>query len=393
MNAGYSPKLFVAREEQIRWILQVVEDWAAGSTRMRAIRLGGPKGSGKSWLLCEIGRRLRENGRNVRHLLLGEDRPCEEPFYLPPSQIRNHPNSWADFTHQILRYLAAPLGLSSLPATVDECSDFLVKQYQNSGRPPVLLVDGVDELSLRFALDSLEKYVLKPLLEAGALAILAGRLPKAILVPETWISPDLRGALELELPPFDPEATEEQLNKRGLLPAPAPEIVNRGGGYPQTNLILAQAIAGGKSWGEALQEAAEAHLKPVPPDLRVYFWDLCVLAGFNVEEMEKLLKKKSRRYCLRRLNELLATRLVRWEGQERKLEMFPEETLEVQNEHVMDPAIRRLLEECLRKNKPAHRKELHHRACELYRDWAAKYPDNSRYPQRRDYHCHKAEEE
>ncbi len=385
MDAGYSPGLFVAREEQIRWILQVVADRAAGRTRMRAIRLGGPKGSGKSWLLCEVGRRLRDQGWNVRHLILGEDRPCEEPFYLSSSQIRNNPNSWYDFTHQILCYLAEPLGLSSLPAPVEDCSIFLAEQYRN--RPPILLVDGVDELPLDFALNFLEKYVLQPFLEeAGALAILAGRLPKAM---ETWNSIALRGAPELELPPFAPKATREQLNRRGLRTAPAPDIANRGGGYPQTNLILAQAIAGGARWGEALQEAAEAHLKSVPSHLRDSFWDLCVLAGFNVEEMEKLLKK-SRRDCLRLLNELLATRLVRWEGQKRELEMFPGETLEVQNEYVMDPAIRRLLEECLRENDPARRKEQHYRACELYRDWATKYPINPRYPQRRAYHCCKA---
>ena len=387
----YSPLLFVAREKEIDFVLKAVEEWENGGYPVRrAIRFTGPKGSGKSWLLCEIGRQLREKFSNspvvVRHLILGEDRPCDEPFYLPSAQIRKETNSWNDFTSRILRHLAEPPGLPGLPAPIDERSGFLVKQYRDSGRHLVLLVDGVDELPLDFAVDRLEKYVLQPLLEeAGALVVLGGRLPKAM---DTWTCLDLRGE-ERSLPPFSTEEAEEQLGKFITPPVPVTEIVQRGGGYPQVNRDLAQSLLAGKSWGEALQEMAGGILRGFPKEVQQDFWGLCVLAGFHEEEMSFMLDKISA-ICRLQLKELIVTRLVRWEEQERDIEVTPGEILKVQNEYVMDEAIRRLLEECLHENTPERWKELHRRACELYREWAQKWPDDLRWSQRRDYHCRKA---
>ena len=381
----YSPDLFVAREKEIDFVLKAVEEWINdGYLVRRAILFTGPKGSGKSWLLCEIGRQLREKFANfpvvVRHLILGEDRPCDEPFYLPSAQIRKETNSWNDFTSRILRHLAEPPGLPGLPAPIDERSGFLVKQYRDSGRHLVLLVDGVDELPLDFAVDRLEKYVLQPLLEeAGALVVLGGRLPKS---RESWTYIYLRAAEEQTLPPFSPSQAEEQLEKLKL---PVEKIVQGGGGYPLINRILAESLAAGKSWEQALQETAGKILQGFAEEVQQDFWSLCILAGFHEEEMSFMLGKIFA-ICRLQLKEMIATRLVRWESQERDIEMAPGEILKVQNEYVMDEAIRRLLEECLHENTPERWKELHRRACELYQEWAGKWPDDLRWSQRRGYH-------
>ncbi|MGC9025460.1 MAG: hypothetical protein ACP5NB_11670, partial [Chloroflexia bacterium] len=371
---------FTARKEEINFVLKAVEEWAR-RPRGRAIRFTGPKGSGKSWLLCEIRRRLQESfpAIAVRHLILGEDRPCQEAFYLPPSRLGEYQ---AAHTDDILSYLAEPLGLSDLPVPIDERSSFLEERYARSGRPPVLLVDGVDELPLEFALNYLEQYVLGPFLKVGALVVLGGRLPKST---ENWASIALRGAEERVLSPFGPPEAEEQLQKRGFpLPVSVGDIVQRGSGYPLANLLLAEELRAGKTWGEALRAVADRFLQSVPPSARGDFQDLCILAGFNVEEMAELLSRPPGDYRLR-LNEFLATRLVRWEGEKRDVEMGSGESLQVEKEYVMDEAVRRVLEESLRENDPAHWQALHRAAFNLYEGWAEKYPSN-RWQQRQDYH-------
>jgi len=388
----YSHEAFVDRENEIAFVQEVVKDWASETPRKRAIRFTGPKGSGKSWLLCEIACQIGKNFTNivVRHLILGEDRPCEETFYLSSSQIRSQPGSWSLFTRDILAYLAKPLELP-LPAPIDEASKRLAEQYARSGRRPVLLVDGVDELPLEFALDYLERYVLGPLLgQANALVVLGGRLPKST---ETWSSFSLREAEEWVLAPFGPSEAEEQFRRRKVSPPISArgivDIVQRGGGYPLANLLLAEKIEAGKPWEEALRKAlrtvAELYLQAVPPPIRTDFQTLCVLAGFNVEEMMELLKK-SALDCRRRLNEFLATRLVRWESGERDIEMMPGERLRVGHEYVIDEAVRRVLEEDLSENERSRWEGLHCAALALYERWAKAYPGNVRWKQRGDYH-------
>lgn len=396
----YSPGLFADRRKEMDFIRKIVEEWAVGRPPGRAIRFTGPKGSGKSWLLCEIGRQLREEGRHsivIRHLILGEDRSCEEPFYLPSSQIQSEPNSWNDFTSRILRYLAEPLGISGLPAPIDDCSESLVKQYQKSGRHLVLLVDGVDELPIEFARDYLERYVLGPFLsKAGTLVVLGGRLPKSL---ESWNSLALRSAEERILSPFDVDAAKEQFENlaeeaekreelekfKGPLSVPVEEVVRRGGGYPQANLLLAKNLCAGMGWKEALQETADFYLQALSPSIQTALQSLCILAGFNMEEMAELLRE-SIRDCRSLLNELLDRRLVRWESGEKDVEMKPGEKLQVGREYVMDEAVRRVLEETLRENDPVRWKDLHHAAFNLYDQWTERYPGNTHWKQRRDYH-------
>jgi len=382
----YSPDLFVFRREEIEFVWEAADSLTTGQPTKKAIRFTGPKGSGKSWLLCEIARRLREEFSNIvlRHLILGEDRPCEEPFYLPSSQIRSRPDSWNAFTWDILAYLAEPLELP-LPAPIDEASRRLAEQYARSGKPLVLLVDGVDELPLEFALNYLERYVLAPLLgQANALVVLGGRLPKST---ETWNSLPLRGAEEKPLSPFGPHEAEEQFRRRKVSPPiSASGIVQRGGGYPLANLLLAEELGAGKLWGEALRAVADLYLQDVPPPIRPDFQTLCGLAGFKVEEMMELLGKPALD-CRSRLSELVATRLVRWEGQGRDIEMMPGEKLRVEYEYVMDEAVRRVLEEDLSENEQSRWESLHGAASALYEQWAKAYPGNARWQERRDYHA------
>lgn len=373
----FDHELFVGRWEAKELALNAARDLVQRvSSPSRVIRFAGPKGSGKSWLLCEIARLLRsEFGSTlvVNHLILGQDRPCQEPLYLPPTKTKSAP---LDAVGQILESVAASFGLGGTgPTELDALSNWMIEGLRKAGRPLALLVDGIGELTPNF-LYHLESYVLRPLVERPAtLLLLGGRLrdPRQYM----WKAWHLRAAQECHLLPFTTDEAKEQLERLNIHSANAKEIVNRGGGYPQTNYHLARHLQEG--WPQALQRCADMHLRAVAPDQQKHFWALCVLEHrFDHGQMPDLLAAYSDRpaetwtplACWRILSDMVMTRLVYWEEEEFK----------------MDEGVRKVLEEALYENQRDLWKSLHEAAFKLYERLAERWPDDARWVSRQDHH-------
>jgi len=279
-----------------------------------------------------------------------------------------------------------------------------------------LILDSVFETNWSF-LDQLERYLL------AAFAA----LPRILIVmtgrgrPYLWKSPYLRTERdEQSLTPFSVEQVVEQI-RRSLSNAPdlrpavaglsdealtrlAQRVIDLGGGYPLTNELLASAfvrqalgrMAGDESLEQALdretidarvlEDVANLLLEVVPGDrrhrLREAFDALCVLKdGFRENEMPYLLaelrntKPEGSAYSISAMRELrdrlLETNLVRWQDKR----------------YVLDEAVRTVLEQYLKLQRPDVWRRLHACAADLYATWAQKYPGSRGYfDQRAVYH-------
>lgn len=377
----YDPALFVGRELLIAKIFK-----KARSDSRKVIQLSGSKGSGKSWFLCEVARQGETWDPDklvVCHLVLGQERPnrlaCS--LYLSPDRTEAAP---VEATSQIIEHLAHQLSCTDqLSGGVDKLIGQLLEILQQDGRCLLLLVDGIDELSPSF-LAPLENYVLAPLAQQpGSLIVLGGRVrnpsPGGGFV---WTSLDLRGAEEVLLLPFEKEETFKQLERlasqrlvKRRKEQEVEEILELGGGYPLSNLILAS------SWPQispSLQECADVHLAEVNPSNHDYFWALCVLTEFDEHRMSPLLATWWGKTdlldlpgCRKIRVEMVATRLARWDS--------------TQGAYVMDKALRKILEEALRSNQKGRWLALHRAAYELYGDWVENDTD-PRWKDLRDYH-------
>ncbi len=383
----YSPSLFVGRRDYTRRILSRIQDWLDGrlDTR-RVLRLCGPKGSGKSWLLCETGRQIEKafgSAVLVCHLILGEETPdgLDCSLHLPPEQTNQAPSN---SINRILGHLANQMALQDLgmPTEIDRLSWWLLQRWTEDGRHIVLLVDGVDELSPPFLIE-LEKYVLAPWAkELRCLIVLGGRLPD----PRgfVWTNLALRGPEDMDLVPFQEQESAEQLSclaEQGWVERrqaeEVKEIQQRGGGFPLNNRILASR------WPEippALQECADAHLDMVPHKVRDYFWALCVLKDLDDYRMAPLLaawfgeetKDWGVPRCRQARMAMAATRLVRWDKDH--------------GAYVMDEALRQVLEEALLANQETRWVAQHCAAYQLYCAWAGDYAEDPLWASLRDDH-------
>lgn len=180
---------------------------------------------------------------------------------------------------------------------------------------------------------------------------------------------------EHDLSPFDEQWTREQLERLakdfGVLPAAAGEVRAAGAGFPLNNVVLARHLEGTPpAWrdkGAALRECAERMLAGVAEELRDYFRALCVLRSFDEDRMPTLLAvwfdgtvtEWDYQRCRRIREDMVATRLVRWQGGEG---------------FVMDEAVRDLLRNALREDQPARWVALHRAAKRMYDEWKDKYP-------------------
>lgn len=376
----YQEKHFTDRIEEVNLVIQQATRMDQDGRTGQVVRFVGPKGAGKSWLLCKIVRQLREKKWIVCHVILGQDRPCEEPLYLPSDETEKTPDS---ALRRTLEYVAQTAGISaSLPSPNDEAADTLIGMLEDAGRLLILLVDGVDECAAEF-LEELDGRVLTLLInKTNTLVVLGGRLkdPRE----HNWSSA-LRGGLVVDLKPFPPQDTTDQFGRLGLK-APADEIVKRGGGYPLTNRRLAEEWPSGVP--QALKRCADEHLSEVSEDLRPYLLALCVLKdGFMVDHMPSLLQAYascqvpglpalssadswSFDMCATSLSKISnSTRLVVWDTKK--------------DTYTIDEAVRRLLEAALKENAADCWRTLHQEAYKLSAEWAGKW---SQYEAQRDYH-------
>lgn len=394
----YDEQYFVDRKEEKDLVLDKARQLLKGETvQRRTTAFYGPRGSGKSWLICRLHQTLQDEeefeGVTSLYLVLGRPNTTQEQItcYYTLQGFDNTTEQHPETVKEILEWVCDQLGNPITAEGLDEASAQIVERFQQMGCPLVILVDGVDEVHPSF-LEPFEAYLLAPLVkEPEVLLILGGRTRD----PRpgggyTWKMPEIKlYSDEHHLLPFDEEWTRKQLDRLSenypIVPEAAFETREAGGGYPFSNVVLAQHLAGippqWRNKGAALQECASTLLETVDKKLREYFWALCVLRGFDEDRMPALLatwfeddeSAWDYQRCRRIREDMVATRLARWERE---------------RGYVMDEAVRKPLENALKENQPQRWEALHEAAHKLYTEWVNRYPSaKGRWQPEADYHA------
>jgi hypothetical protein len=322
----------VDREETLEIVLQKVRRISAGlPVERRVVIFHGQRGSGKTWLLQELERRLHN--------------------YITPRLID-------------LRERAE---VSTIKVQIPE------------QRPLALLVDNVNEAS-ESQLDALLERVLAPLVqEKDVLIVLAERGR-----PHYWTAPEFREKSdEFDLGPFEPGDVEEQIKRQvPTAAAQAAEIESLGGGYPWSTYILARHLPQKRT---ALECCVALFLEGLDGSLRSYFEALSVLRAFDETRIGPLLRAYSPAFasrvwdyaaCRKVRQRLVATMLARWNGDARG--------------YVLDEPLRLVLEAALCERDLELWVLLHCTAYRLYADWAEDYEQSREWwAQEKQHHANR----
>ena len=435
----YRPDLFVNREQEIETVNRALQNIARGggdAEQVRTIVFRGERGLGKSWLALHLHRSVLKDEALPNYRIVSlfvRLAPLPEGLTVDKQEwhitdddasriAEGDERHYELLLQKLVAWVAEQLGIVRAPyAPVRDLSAWLaqdVKKKLESERNLVicLILDSVFETNWNF-LDHLERYLL------AAFAA----LPRVLIVmtgrgrPYLWKSPYLRTEREDQsLTPFSVGQVAEQI-RRSLSNAPdlspavaglsnealkrlARRVIDLGGGYPLTNELLAGAfvrqaldrLPEGGSLEQALdretidarvlEDVADRLLEVVPGDRRhrldEIFNALCVLKdGFRENEMPYLLaalrhtQPEGAEYTIAAMrvlrDRLLETSLVRWQDKR----------------YVLDEAVRTVLEQYLKLQRPDVWQRLHACAADLYATWAQKYPGSRGYFEpRANYH-------
>lgn len=383
---SYHQDLFANRQEIITLVRSSVERLRQGSPPdRRVVRCYGVAGSGKSWLLRHLQQIIQDESSKTAGPQILALRLClvEDPAHLANDPVWTYPLSLpvdAQIIVPLLRWLIERVieARGATPAWTDatddqqRLSERLGNEITTTGRPLVLLVDGLDEHP-KEVIKVVEEYCLLPLLQRrDVLLILAVRLPPSLVYP--WSRELVFHSQDYVLTPFSSSDVQDQLAKAKAAnvqplptigPAQADEIILKGGGYPQSNLALASAfdpsIGGWPNPAQTFRSEADRLLTSVKAHLRPAFEALCVLRQFDEYGMADWLQA----YGLPASSsitptDLTRTRLAQWDSRV--------------NAYVMDEALRRLLENALYFENRDRWRALHQAARLFYQEWVADYP-------------------
>lgn len=376
---SYHQNLFADRQEIIDLVCGSVKQLRQGPPLdQRVVRCYGVTGSGKSWLLCHLQQIIVDEYPGVLALRLCLVRDPTRLVVNPATYLRPPPADAQIIIVELSRWLIERViaARGATPAWIDvtndpqRLSERLNNEIATTGKPLVLLVDGLDEHS-QDVIQAVEQYCLLPLLQRrDVLLILAVRLPPSYVYP--WSRELVFRSQDLMLTPFSPPDVQDQLKKAAganllspIKEEQANEIILRGGGYPLNNYSLARALdPHSGTWtnpGQTFRSEADRLLAPVDARLRSAFDALCVLRQFDEHRMDELF----RAYGVSASpsiapTDLTRTRLAVWDDRAKA--------------YVTDEALRRLLENALYFEDGDRWRKLHKAARDLYRDWSSRYP-------------------
>ncbi|MCK6625934.1 MAG: hypothetical protein L6R45_12250 [Anaerolineae bacterium] len=201
-RADFSPDLFVGRETELADLIR----WATADTVPRRLRtIVGPPGYGKSWLLCQLEKRLRDSRRHGRDLFL---------LRIPTAEVisRQQIKAWLPSLIKTAQDVRSGEIRDHAPTDPPETiiARLLEDLCQNCSPTlrPILLVDALDEL-LDNERRELEKNLLEQFwLNPGVRIVMAFRDDLGLK------SPNLRrGEIRTPLQIFEPETGQKQLQK------------------------------------------------------------------------------------------------------------------------------------------------------------------------------------
>lgn len=368
----YAPDRFVNREEEVEKVVQKVRTLTEGKTvEKRTVVFVGERGVGKSWLLDHLQTVLPRQFRNILVIRLDlREYEGKDPAWAVADMIQRVSVETGGPSERLGPDLAA-------------MSRRLIEHLRGVLRESILLLltDHVHESSWNL-LPVLEDYLLGPLAaEPYVVIVMTGR---GRLYP--WKTPDLRLKAEFaDLQPFQQiEKTKAQLERQARQALPnAQEIHRLSHGNPLANYLL-----GALGLQEGLDRVVEAILEPVLPErrrqVREYLEALCVLNAFDEERIPDMLATYYSDDTYRQWTYAQARQvreeLVRW--------AFARWNADAGG-YTLDPVVRSLVEEYLKKAQPERWRDLQRAAWDLYTRWAREFTrTRERWEKEAAYHHH-----
>lgn len=384
---AYAEDCFVGREEVIAQVREAVSAASHGGGAAppggRTLIIHGERGSGKTWLSLHLKRKVLPEFSAVDALLIRLCPPPEQirmPEAILAGEMEIDAAYLPDVTavearcRDVLEWIAGRLEVAVVAgAALKDLSGWVqtgIEARLEQKRLFVLILDSVFEADWNF-LEKLETFLLAPLgALPGVVLILTGR---GRLYP--WVSPNLRLNTPIEtLAPFTIQQVQAQIEKQIPHPSlPADQIHELGGGYPLTNLLLAQE----KDPARSLNEVINILLAVVDSEkrqmVREWLEALSVLDGFRDEEIAPMLTAYHGRAdyqppelieIRRTREEIVSTHLVRW----------------LDGRFVIDESLRRILESYLLQPGSSNTwLHLQEQAYKLYKDWSRQFIRHSVY--------------
>jgi len=365
---SYNPAEFIARPE-----VDVIVGRAQGMTAnlQRVVQakpkdpvtlINAARGSGKSWLLQEVHRRLLEDNPHICSCYVDLSQ-CHDP---------EHPT----VTHVVECALREVLKCVDSPPLLPVLSRYdlsdRLKKIVTDGRRKlhVVLIDHVDEQG-KDVLDLFEDYCLAILVTLPNVYVVFAGLGKK----HHWRNPALRPP-PMDLQPFDSAQTQRQIDKQ--LPAvsgTASGIHDLSEGNPWANYLIGLDRAGTRT--DVVEE-----LLGDEKAYRDYFTALCVLRSFDETSMPYLFaehyqdasyRDKNYGYCREIRQQLVNTHLVKWSYD--------------LSGWVIDAALKAVIENLLKEHDFTRWRGLQCAAYVMYETLANKYPEaKARYQEEMTYH-------
>ena len=355
---SYQSESFVNREAELALIVDKARRMRNNLSsppnppeRQRVMKFNAERGMGKSWLLQEAARRMTNEIGMVAHYIDLEKYSKQNPEQALRDKLL--PDLLTRLDASSAAYQSIADATNHLILRLDELPETLL----------VVLIDHMDE-SDKDLLDTLDNRCLSQLAtRPNALLVLAERGKG-----HTWITLALRHP-PTRLQRFAANHTQEQLERQ--VPGAAgsvDEIQQRSNGIPLANLLFGQAIISSPS--DPSPDVIDTLLGQAQ-SLRRQFEALCVLRAFDELRMQAMFIEYlnapgdptwDNLACINARKDLVATSLVRWDGDKRG--------------YVIDEALRPILENALRVQDESLWHRLHERAYRLYVEWANSYPQS-----------------
>ncbi len=366
MFLEYNESLFVDREEEIKFIQEMVRSLNQGfPLKERTIFIFGPMGIGKTWLLKHLCKVLEKEAFT---------------FYLDLSKEPSVEQMISKTVNQLEKWGITPT--KGEEASLDELSRWLVYDVNrlleaNPGKSLLLCLDSIDQVRWEI-LSQVEDYIMVPLLRIPRVLLLVGG--RRYVYP--WRAPEIRVHYKTKLlKKFNLEDSKEQVekvNKRRWEEIESIPWLKEALGYPWLNYLAATE--------EKLEHIPEKVInevfKDLPQDLLPVIEQLSILRYFDETRIQLLVNGyadkpfKERQEMVRMLMDL---GLARWDEEKRL-------------GYVLDSGLRIILETKLRRDNPEKWRELHQRACDFYKAWAENPKYGKIWEEEEKYHQEKLEE-
>ncbi|MBI3164235.1 MAG: hypothetical protein HYZ24_06095 [Chloroflexi bacterium] len=384
----YSAQDFKGRIEEIKLVKDLTAKIASGKRKAEepnVITFRGIRTMGKTWLALHLKRTILPQIDGVTPLLLGLSATFDPENYIPQGTEKRDDELFADldklnaenptpeeFCVKALKWIAKQLGTTTTEkAEPSELSRWLVRDIKAkySHKVIALIVDSAFEANWEY-LKKLEEYLLVPLAALpNALIILTGRGNA-----HPWISPYLRIADEQQVKALNCEETEKQVGERlKEIGVTVEKLMDVTGGNPGLNYFFAYSIDWKSASDTIINLLLDIYSEKYTREIRIYFEALCVLDGFNEDEISLMLAKYHNDEKYVKMTDedkrtvkqkMLETHLVRWKD----------------GKYVMDDTLRRLAGYFLKSHRDNGKWErLHQGAKELYENWAERFPKHAEY--------------